>query len=811
MLSHATTDNPVDISNGFHVDVSLASDFVLSEAHVHLMRVPASIKLAKRSHMTTGNTDLDFKKVYFYDASFRDKPVRAAYQMEDRSGPLQTHQQLIVDATTGHVLQARSLVDLLEAPAYVFPKGYGPNANKVERVNLPNLKEISSTRPGLQGVYHRTANTCPYYICRPGGNTTVSPKRCEVEDVVCFKNATLDSIYATDLRSLFISSDKPASASLAYQVPGEIIATYIDWEKAGYPGGMINVRLEGLPVMGGIATPNASLSYEPLYRPNENINIIPDDAFPEVQVYYTAEKYFSFVKSEMTPDMCAQLGRSSICAELNTTFFNQGSNLTNGETNGPFLMVSNILTLKPDIKDFLDQLAGGKGVSAINPIVFDRSNLYPFDNAFFYGVQGSANWNCTDGECLYALGRPKTPFMGFGQGSAHDWTLDQCIAFHEMTHSVTRRFIPFLPTFTSTQHGTSSEPGAMNEAWSDYWAVVMCGSEDLASSYVGTIKRTVKNEYVSCNDTTDAWFNGQIHHDSQVFSGALWEARLAIMDKARSVSANETKWAQEWDLLVLVAQSMATTRETFMDQFKKLVTLVEGDSLISSTKSIVQAVFDKRDGQCKSRVVNILSKDGSVKGHTMYLAALGQTGTADRVSSPVQLGIFFKHSSSIVAMSERRVSWTQYVDDPFLSWLSNLGFAQLPLEYTLSWGCPAIFTYDSGKTIPKGNCRNETLEFKQANLRRRNIDNGEPVGYIDIPIPSDLPADGQVAYLTLYHQNPVLTMLVDVKSFEGAQGLNATLGLFGVMVSWGVMIAILEHFRDRRQSERTSKVKPVGP
>lgn len=122
--------------------------------------------------------------------------------------------------------------------------------------------------------------------------------------------------------------------------------------------------------------------------------------------------------------------------------------------------------------------------------------------------------------------------MAFGAGDGINYLsfgLSSEIVYHEYTHGVTDKI------YTGIDFPYSGEPGAMNEAWSDYWGCLLSLSQTPKVGDGGVIVsmpngfRTLDNNYRRETD----WY-GEVHEDSQMFSGALWEARTvlggAIMD-----------------------------------------------------------------------------------------------------------------------------------------------------------------------------------------------------------------------------------------------------------------------------------------
>jgi hypothetical protein len=113
--------------------------------------------------------------------------------------------------------------------------------------------------------------------------------------------------------------------------------------------------------------------------------------------------------------------------------------------------------------------------------------------------------------------------MTFGAGDGwfcDDFGLYSEVVYHEYTHGVTSRIydgssLPYI-----------MESGALNEGWSDYFGCILSPSQDPLVGDGGLLLdnpegfRTLDNIYRRETD----WYN-EVHADSQIFSGGLWEAR----------------------------------------------------------------------------------------------------------------------------------------------------------------------------------------------------------------------------------------------------------------------------------------------
>jgi hypothetical protein len=112
--------------------------------------------------------------------------------------------------------------------------------------------------------------------------------------------------------------------------------------------------------------------------------------------------------------------------------------------------------------------------------------------------------------------------MYFGSGGQYsNFAMSSDVIYHEYTHGVTDGIYP---------NGTlpyTGQPGAMNEAWSDYFACTINGDplmgEHLLPGSPNSVFRNLENNLVF----PDNW-QGEVHADSRFVSGALWRMRAQL-------------------------------------------------------------------------------------------------------------------------------------------------------------------------------------------------------------------------------------------------------------------------------------------
>jgi MYXO-CTERM domain-containing protein len=152
--------------------------------------------------------------------------------------------------------------------------------------------------------------------------------------------------------------------------------------------------------------------------------------------------------------------------------------------------------------------------------------LEPLQNAFFSPASGF--------NFIGALFDVPGGGIYFGQSERTDYAYDGDVIYHEFTHAVVDATIN-LEQVTFDEYGISYAPGAMNEALADYFAAAISGdpnigeyaSGDLPGS--GSAIRSIDNKK-TCDETVI----GQVHNDSEFFSGALWETRMGLPEAERN-------------------------------------------------------------------------------------------------------------------------------------------------------------------------------------------------------------------------------------------------------------------------------------
>jgi zinc metalloprotease ZmpB len=131
-----------------------------------------------------------------------------------------------------------------------------------------------------------------------------------------------------------------------------------------------------------------------------------------------------------------------------------------------------------------------------------------------------------------ATDHPKNE-LGFGKGGVDD-AEDGEVVLHEYGHA-----IHFAQDFSFA----SEEEGAISEGFGDYWAVTVgdvvsraldvparaplaCVADWDSVSYTATVPHCLRRVDRDLHDPAD--LNGEVHHDGQIWSRALWDIRQAL-------------------------------------------------------------------------------------------------------------------------------------------------------------------------------------------------------------------------------------------------------------------------------------------
>lgn len=243
-----------------------------------------------------------------------------------------------------------------------------------------------------------------------------------------------------------------------------------------------------------VQTASANASGDWIYPPEDTPGT-PEarkDPFSEVSMYYHATKAYEFFRG-LAGDAAAQV-----------------------TVDKPLPVVANL------------QIPAGIASFDMQAAADPNKPLDPFQNAFFSPAGGGL------GQIFQQLYGVKSGALWFGQGPTRDYSYDGDVVYHEFTHAVVDKTLR-LGAWHVDARGAIDAPGAMNEALADYFSSAITGDPDVGeyaskdiSQNLGVI-RTLAND-----DKCPAKIAGEVHFDSTLFSGGLWQARSSLAEGDRT-------------------------------------------------------------------------------------------------------------------------------------------------------------------------------------------------------------------------------------------------------------------------------------
>lgn len=239
-----------------------------------------------------------------------------------------------------------------------------------------------------------------------------------------------------------------------------------------------------------IATANedGDFLYEPADEPGSAAS--QEDAFSEVSIYHHASKAYAFFR-ELQGDPSAQVVQDAPLRLIANLRMPAG------------MMTGNFATLgDPDIP------------------------LEPFQNAFFAPADGGL------GSLFQQLYGFDTGALWFGQGVKRDYAYDGDVVYHEFAHAVVDATLK-LGAWHLDARGAIDAPGAMNEGLADYFSSAITGDPDVGEYASGDMGGADVIRSLANDDRCPTAIVGEVHFDSTLFSGALWQARASLSEADR--------------------------------------------------------------------------------------------------------------------------------------------------------------------------------------------------------------------------------------------------------------------------------------
>ncbi len=543
--------------------------------------------------------------------------LRPAYKIRLPAKTIELLQDIYIDADNGNLLKIEPSAQFVRAPANAFV--YAPKSDKtlsadLQPVMLTNLIEVKEDG-FLQGEYVSVRTCCRYYTCPLEGECTDDKKRCALR--------SHENVRQT--RELLSLPTATLGLDAMISLPPTV---YIDTVRCTYlPFARASKRDNNPNVIGFFD--------KPVDTPGSETDM---DRFSEIQAYYSVMSFFNHIRTLLDDKTWCLRPEAMSCNKDGSPVLDE-----NGMPKNPYRVFVNQVI--PDMKlngplpapdNFIAQAEAGKG-SRENPIVLN--DFARLNNAAFVPALSTLKKNTPlADEILSDLIKPFDHNVFF-QGD-RDFAYDGTVVFHEFMHAITTSLIGKINSLGTDKWGIHSEPGGLNEAWSDYFASSFSNNPRLgeyanvAGGFGEIALRNIDNRATCPADVI-----GEIHNDGLIWSGALWEIRSRLKEK---LSENATLL---FDRAVLASLAQAKTTEDFKTQSAKLIdNLKARDGLGAPAVAIAEEVFAKRGLRDCFRVITLASVDVKNKLTTatkpmLFVPSKNQIGLSNYAPAGAQLEI----------------------------------------------------------------------------------------------------------------------------------------------------------------------------
>lgn len=509
--------------------------------------------------------------------------IRPAYKTRLPALSIFDLQDIYVDASTGDILKIENSAQFHQVVADAFqfsPLANQPLAKSLTRVSLPDLVGVTENGP-LRSQYLDVRNCCQYYVCP-------NEKDCPDEQKVCGYPSHEG---ARQTRATIEVPTATLGLDTLVSLPDKI---FVD-----------TVRCTNIP-MSRASPLKDDASKIGFFDPpiDDNSPDADRDRFSEVQAYFSIISFFNYMRFLMGDNTWCLRKEAMECDEHGQAVMNE-----DGRPTKPFKVFVNQLI--PDTKmdenqgdadSFIQQISRGLG-SKENPIKLDR--LMRTGNAAFVPALSSLKKTTPRADEILSDLIKNFDHLSFFQGD-RDFAYDGDVIFHEFTHAtITTLLVQKLNTLGLDPFGISAEPGSLNEGWADYFAAAFT-NDPVVGEYAAvkdgfgeTSLRNIDNQNKCPNDIV-----GEIHNDSQVWSGALWEIRQEVSNKyGRDM-------AFDFDRAVLASLATAKTTENFKDQSATLLQKIQNSpKLPADIFSFAEKVLEERGVSDCFRAFNLSRAD----------------------------------------------------------------------------------------------------------------------------------------------------------------------------------------------------------
>ena len=497
------------------------------------------------------------------------------------------------------------------------PSPNGVNAAELVEVQLQGLRD-AEVGGYLRGELMETYNCCKEYVCLDGSaECEMAQRRCARDD-----------------------DEDPITSMLELEFPGDLLPAPLNQIERLYAKTAFCSELPRLRSTdeGWMATP-----VDQTRAQNSLAGLASEeDAFAELQAYYATMEYFAHIR-EVLEDPTFCLGGDSMQCDEN------GSPTLDDEGNPvrPFHIAVNVLLPELDFQAVGTQLLAGKGRTPGDPLLIE--DYQRLDNAAFVPAleEGPVQVPPEFAPLLDVFNRPYDSNIYF-QG-ARDFAYDGDIVAHEFTHALVHSFNPNLRSVAKDKWGSNADPGGMNEGWSDYFSASFLndsqtGEYGAAGITGGELGLRDADNTKRCPDN----IIGQVHNDSEPFSGALWDIRRAVLE-------NNADDVNRLDQALLAAMAAASEEETMAQQAQRVMDEVE-NAFDAELRTVAEEAFAAHNLIACERVWNLstLDDDGKAKvapQPTMAIPGTQEIGLENVAPAPLQLRIEVPAGSASFTLS----------------------------------------------------------------------------------------------------------------------------------------------------------------
>jgi MYXO-CTERM domain-containing protein len=442
-----------------------------------------------------------------------------------------------------------------------------------------------------------------------------------------------------------------------------------------------------------------------------------EDAYAEVAMFYHASKAYTFFTNLGMPELEAK----------------------------PLNLVVNVrMPAGFDSFDFQLMTDLSRPLEPYNNAFFTPDN--PFAQIFGFGPPGAGLW--------------------FGQGNFADFAYDGDVVYHELGHALVDRTIKLVHYWHLDQQGASASPGALNEALADYFSSALTGDSRVGEYAATNFQHLGSGEIrdLANNHSCPKNLSGQVHADSTLFSGGLWNVRTALSEPQRA----------ELDAAVMTALLASPSGDLGYEELAEmLVAAVSSSTLGQTTADALAAELTSRGVLPRCERIFEYSGQPLYGAEPKMAYAFGAPGTYSvplKSSTPYVPGLFQVHvavdadaDKLRIQIDEVPISAGQWGDgDPFQPAVL-VRFDATPIEFSYAG---SIASSNAGAAIAMGAIRSAEVDVPE----------GATEVYVMVVNQGDL--DG-------YFTNLSVTKKTAPKNTGGSGGKAATGGAAGAAGSGG--------------------------